>query len=262
MKKALIYCSVIFILAFICVGCGSKRTEEITPRDQTGTVMEIDSNAAAEINAQLGIYYMKQGNLERAKEKLTLALNQSPKNAKVLSSMGYYLETIGEPVKAERYYLNAISIAPQDGTLKNNYGTFLCRSKRYYAAIDQFLTAVKDPNYIASAEAYENAGLCAMEIPNLKLAEDYFSKALQNNYSLEKSLFEMSQISYQEGDYAKADQYFQKLSQVAQLNQEALNLGIKINEKLKNKRGELYYRDRLKSYENAVTEQKENEMYE
>jgi type IV pilus assembly protein PilF len=138
---------------------------------------------AANYNAQLGLVYLKQGDIKLAKSKLLLALQQAPSDPLILDSMAYFLETTGEIQRAESYYLRAINHASKNGAVQNNYGTFLCRHQRYQESLEHFLLAVKDGNYLNTAQAYENAGLCALKIPNRKLAKEYLCKSNAQNCS-------------------------------------------------------------------------------
>ncbi len=151
------------------------------------------NHSASIINAQLGLAYLARGNIPRAKEKLLLAQQQAPKDPVVWYSMGYFLENTGNSDAAEKAYLHAIALAPANGASKNNYGTFLCRQGRYQESIQYFLLATTDPHYLAVAEAYENAGRCALKIPNRDLAEKYLRMALAQNANLPNALRLMAQ---------------------------------------------------------------------
>lgn len=149
----------------------------------------------AEINLQLGMGYLEKGNIQRAKQKLLIALKKGPKLPEAWYSMGYYLENTGEKGKANEYYLKAIDLAPARGDTQNNYGTYLCRMGQYREAIKHFILATKDPEYLDSAGAYENAGLCALKIPNNKLAANYFKQALAQDQHRTTSIIELNKIT-------------------------------------------------------------------
>lgn len=151
---------------------GSAKTEEQNKKLKT-----------AKINAQLGIAYLERHNLQRAKQKLLLSLEQGPNIPEPWYSMAYFLEATGNKDDASIYYQKAIAVAPIRGDAHNNYGTFLCRSGDYRGSIEHFMLAVKDPTYLDPADAYENAGLCALKIPDKEMAAKYFTRALQEDPS-------------------------------------------------------------------------------
>ena len=134
--------------------------------------------ATAKINIQLGMDYLQQNNVFRAKQKLILALDEAPAIPETWYAMAYYFETTGNNEEAQRCYLKSIAIAPDRGDVQNNYGTYLCRTGHYKESIKHFLFAAQNPQYLDTASAYENAGFCALKIPDRNLATDYFNKAV------------------------------------------------------------------------------------
>jgi type IV pilus assembly protein PilF len=134
--------------------------------------------STAKINIQLGVHYLQENNVFRAKQKLILALNQAPNIPETWYTMAYYFEITGNNEEAQRYYLKSIAIAPERGDVQNNYGTYLCRMGRYKESIKYFLLAAENPQYLDTASAYENAGFCALKIPDRNLAIKYFNKAV------------------------------------------------------------------------------------
>ncbi len=145
-------------------------------------VMQQQSNVrAASINVRLGLEYLNRDDITRARPKLLLAIEQAPDWPPALNAMGYFSEKIGEPARAEQYYLRALQNPVDLSATRNNYGTFLCRNHRYSEALKQLQLAYADETYPKRAEAAENAGICAMQIPDNQLAVQYFKKALLQN---------------------------------------------------------------------------------
>lgn len=134
--------------------------------------------ATAKINTQLGITYLEQNDVSRAKQKLLLALDEAPNIPETWYSMAYFLEITGDKAEASKYYLKSVEMAPSRGDVQNNYGTYLCRAGDYKGSIRHFLLAAKDPAYLDTASAYENAAFCAMKIPDNHLAIAYFKRAI------------------------------------------------------------------------------------
>lgn len=139
---------------------------------------------ASAYNMQLGLGYLKQGNRQRAKQKLLTAVAQAPNSPYANEALAYYFEKTQEINQAEYYYQKAIQLAPKTGAILNNYGTFLCRQKQYQEAFNYFLKAVSDPEYLNTALAYENAGICAEAAHDSSAAKAYFKKALEQDPSL------------------------------------------------------------------------------
>ena len=151
-------------------------------------------NEAAGYNVQLGLEYLKQGNIPRAKRKLLRALKQAPGSPDALAAIAFFMEKTGEPEKANTYYQKAVASAPGRGSQLNNYGAFLCRQGRYQQAEQYFLKAVKDIQYEHTAKAYENAGLCAKSSSDSTKARSFFIQALRHDPSLVQSRYELTKL--------------------------------------------------------------------
>lgn len=164
----------------------------------------------AETNVQLGLAYLQAGDVQRAKQRLLLAQQQSPKSMESQGAMGYFLESTGNISQAEAYYRSAVQQNPKSGIAQNNYGTFLCRRGRYTEADQHFLSALNDPNYLNTAQVYENAGLCAMQIPDPQKAADYFTKAVTEDSTRALSWLELGRIRYDQKKYVEAQRYLQQ----------------------------------------------------
>lgn len=195
----------------------------------------------AKINAQLGIAYLERNNMQRSKQKLLLALNQAPDIPEPWYSMGYFFEATGNIKLAKHYYLKAVEIAPNRGDTHNNYGTFLCRLGEYRAAIHQFLLAVQDVNYLDSAAAYENAGICAKKMPHYEQAIHYFDLALMHDVSRPISLINLAELHYKLGHYQLAQIKLDQYLIVGQPNAIAKRLQAKIDRQLLNQKKPVSY---------------------
>jgi type IV pilus assembly protein PilF len=174
---------VIITILFFISGCASL--------DNTGQDL---NKKAAGFNVQLGLGYMEQGHMERAKQKLVWALKQAPDWPPALDAMAFYAEKTGDMETAKQYYLRSLAVAPNDGSVQNNYGAFLCRRGHLKEAENHFLRAVQDKTYLSAAEAYENAGLCALKIPDKKKAVYYFEKALLHSPGRAKTIMELKNL--------------------------------------------------------------------
>lgn len=202
-----------------------------TVSDNGNQKKKIPNLTAAKYNVQLGLAYLQQGKPPRAKQKLLLALKQGPKWPEAYEAMAYYLEMTGSPKESNAYYKRAIELSDSSGNSLNNYGAFLCRRGRYQAAEKYFLAAVKDNNYLEPAGAYENAGLCAMGIPDNKKAIAYFRKALQKDPRRITSMIESAEIYYKQKKYNLSRNYLKNFLAYASPNAQSLWLGIRLAKK-------------------------------
>lgn len=194
-----------FLIVLVLIqGCQHAENNENETNKKT------DLSKAATYNVQLGLGYLKQGDRPRAKRKLLTAMEQEPESADVNAAMAYYFEQTSELEEAKKYYLKAIALSSNSGAQFNNYGTFLCRQGEYKKAESYFLKAVKDVKYVHTSGAYENAGLCALEVPDIEKARLYFSKALNQDPSRRESLYELAKMESKMGNDGKALELLQQ----------------------------------------------------
>jgi type IV pilus assembly protein PilF len=217
---------------------------------QQGTILNAEGaqaqkrKDAASYNTQLGMAYLKQGDRPRAKRKLLTALDLAPNSADVNVAMAYYLEKTGDVKEAHRYYQQALSLAPTSGAQLNNYGAFLCRLGRYKEAEAYFLKAVKDVQYVHTAEAYENAGLCATAIPDYPKAENYFTRALKHDPLRKQSLYELVRLERKQNHNALALRYLQRYPRLSLSDANLLAMAIDLSHKMGNAKAEAAYKKR------------------
>ena len=148
--------------------------------DESKNNVQKDPVAIAESRIELGLGYMKQGDYARAKQNFEKAIEHAPKYYRTELTLAYYYETVGDVKAAQHAYERATNAYPNNGTVLNNYGTFLCKKGDYKKAEHYFNQAIEQPFYYQVSSSYENAGLCALKANHLKKAEAYFVKALDH----------------------------------------------------------------------------------
>jgi len=243
----------VLVLSLGIISCSSTtKKENKAESDEKEQAMYqlpdmVDLQKAAKINIELGLNYLTQGQISRAKSKLTRAKNLAPQLPEVHYSYGYFLEYIGEVDSAAKSYQKAIRLNPKGGNEHNNYGTFLCRQNEFRKAEKEFLAAVEDPNYFNTAEAYENAGLCVLQIPDTEKAAEYFEKALRHDPKRTDALMELALIHFKENKLAYAQEYHKRYTQIGQPTARSTLLGMALAKQTGNKDKEASYRLLLKS---------------
>lgn len=143
------------------------------------------SQQAALLNVALGNKYLHQGQMELSKQKLVHALNLDPKSPEAHTSIAYLYEMVGDTSEAEAHHKLAIRHGGHKAGFYNNYGTFLCRQKRYHEAESAYHSALKDKKYLRTSEIYENAAACAIQQKDVVKAREYFKAAVRHNPKLE-----------------------------------------------------------------------------
>ena len=87
-------------------------------------------------------------------------------------------ERLGELREADRFYKQALRLAPKSPDVLNNYAVFLCRTGRSEEGVGRFMEVANNRLYATPEMAYNNAGVCLRQAKLLDRAEASFSRAL------------------------------------------------------------------------------------
>jgi type IV pilus assembly protein PilF len=208
-------------LALLLVACSSSPKKSDT-----------ELRRAAETNTSLGRQYMDRGEYEVALEKLKRAVAYDKTYAPAHTMLAVLYETIGQMDEAGVEYRKAVQYDPQDGSVNNNYGAFLCGVGKQKEAERYFLTAVEDPFYDTPAIALSNAGSCALAIGDLDKAESFLRQSLEYDNQLGAALLPMAEVSYRKGSYLRARAFLQRFEAVSPATRDSLSLGYNIETRL------------------------------
>lgn len=200
----------------------------------SGTPRGTGGESPAQINARLGLNYMQQGNYEVAMEKLERALEQDPNLVEGHHYLAELYRTLRNDDKAEQHYRRALRLAPNDGSLQNNYAVFLCDRGRYGDAEERFVRAARTSGYQRADEAYQNAATCMMRIPDPERAKLHLRQALDVNPLLPSALFQMATLSFDTGEALPARAFLQRFEAVSRHSAQSLWLGVRIERTLDN----------------------------
>lgn len=201
---------------------------------------------AAAINVQLGVGYLKNGNLKLAKVKLDRALEQDPRLSTAHWSYALLEMRLGNEKKAEQHFRKAIALDPEDSMARNNYGLFLCNRGRIDEALEQFHMAVKNRMYIEPESAYTNAGICVLKQAETDLAETEFRSALKANSRYPQALYQMAKLTFSQRHYLQSRAFLQRYEDIAVDTAGSLWLGFQIEHQMGNYAQAEEYAQRLK----------------
>lgn len=214
-----------------------------------GTRQQIDSpNAIAAANhVQMGRAYMQRGQLQIALERLTKALELDPRSTDAHTVIAVLYEEIRRPERAETHYQRAVQLKPEDGSVNNNYGQFLCRSGRFAEADTRFAKAIDDPFYPTPALVLTNAGVCAMKAGQWPAADRYLRAALEVEPGNPDVLLDLARLQFAKGELLRARAFLQRHEAVTAARPDALELGATIESGLGNAGAADRYRARLRT---------------
>ena len=224
--------SVIGLCSLLIVsGCVQKATYNNTGKPAP-VAEKVDNIDAAKTRIALGLQYLKVGQMSNAKFNLEKAKTFAPNLSNVHTAFAYYYQLIGENTQAEDAYKKEFKLDSNDADALNNYGTFLCKMKRFDEAEKTLIKAINVPSYLQVAQSYENAALCALENQQYEKAKQYFDQSLSHSALRANTLVNVAGLSYAMGEYKQAQQYAQRLENIGVVSPRVLLLRALIELKL------------------------------
>ncbi len=188
----------------------------------------------ADIYLQLGVKYMDIGKLELAKQNLQKAVEKDPDNARGYSALAYLNEKINHYDDAKQHYESAIALAPDDISVQNNYGRFLCDRRQFQQGLNLLDQAASNMLNDHTWVALTNSARCHLGMGQRPQAQALLKQALEMNGQYPPALLEMQRISYQTGAYKEAEEYLQLYLGEAKHTPETLWIGMQTEEALGN----------------------------
>jgi type IV pilus assembly protein PilF len=159
---------------------------------------------AATYNVQLGVAYLNQGDLPRAKDKLDRALSEDSNNADVHSARAMLFERMNELPKADDEFRNALRLAPHDPKVVNNYAVYLCQNGRTDEGVKRFMEAAHNALYATPEAAYTNAGVCLRAAKRDDEARGDFTRALQLRPNFAEAAYQLAALQFDHGELVPA----------------------------------------------------------
>ena len=208
-----------------------------------------DPRNRAKIHTELGAMYFQAGNNAVALDELRIALNADSGYYQAYSVRGLVHAGLKEYAKAEDDFQRALSMAPNDPEVNNNYGWFLCETGKERQSIAYFLNALKSPLYETPDRAYANAGTCALKANDLDGAQGYLLKAVElARDGAPLARLQLAKLFYRRNILEESRIYLNDaVKQMEPPTAEALWLGLRLERKLGNRVAEGSYASQLRS---------------
>lgn len=228
----------VVVLAFALV-TGARAADEAKEQDPQVT--------AAQMNARLGVEYMKKGDLAVARDKIEKALRQNPHDVSVQLSAGLLYEKLNESAVAEKHYREALKLDKTSPEAQNALGSFYCRNGKPDKGEEMFVKAARNPLNRTPEVAFTNAGVCAHGAKRLESAEGYLRQALKIRPRYAEALLEITGVSIARDQNLQARAFLQRYLEVGQVNPDALLFGVRIERALGDKAAAADYAKQLRT---------------
>ncbi len=224
----------VIVMALTLGACVSTTSTSTNVFGVNKTVMETSQQKeqkrveAARINVELGMAYMKEGNLAVAKEKLDQAMKEDPGMPAVHSTIALLYDRLNQPAQADEEFRAALRLAPQDPDTLNNYAIYLCRIGRTDEGVKYFLSAATNPLYATPAAAYTNAGVCLRAAKRYDQATQQFQKALTALPNFAEAAFQLVDTDFQRGQLTAARTQLDRYLSFFDATPDLLLIGVRI----------------------------------
>ena len=191
--------------------------------------VESEQRRRAQIRLELAAGFYQQGNYAQALEELRSALSVDAAFPQAYGLLGLVYMELGDRARAEEGFQRALTLAPNDSDLLNNYGWFLCQTGRPRESIAQFQAALKDPLYATPSRPLHNAGICSMRAGDAAQAESYFERSFQVDPRNPVAMYNLGEIYLKRGDIERARFHSQRLLSSYPPSAETLWLAIRVD---------------------------------
>jgi type IV pilus assembly protein PilF len=197
-----------FVLAAAgLAGCVSQNSVQSRPVGEEMGGSVATAHRRAEVHTALASEYFARGNLNVALSEIQLAVKDDPNYAQAWNMQGLVYMELREDASARAAFDRALSIAPDNPEVLNNFGWFLCTRDEFDRAVPMLQKAATDPLYKTPEKAYLSLGLCQRRAHKDDEAEKNLRRAITIQPNLIGGLYNLAVIEYERGRYKAADAY-------------------------------------------------------
>jgi len=215
MTKSVVGGVLAVLLAGLAAGCANQQVQQ-QRRD------------AAIYNTELGIAYLRRGELAIAQTKLDRAVEENPDDPDVHNARALLFARLGQPKQADREFREAIRLGKQNPDFENNYAVYLCNVGRVDEGVQTFVRAAHNPLYMTPELAYDNAGVCLRSAHKNVEAAQMFSDALAIRPNFAQAVWQLADLNFSEGKLAQARQQIEAFLSSNQETPDLLLLAVKV----------------------------------
>ena len=231
----------VLLLVLVVAGCSrlsfmrpdtSRRGFESTAHEVTITNTGRSGASGALARVQLAQLSLGKGDFVEAERQSKQALKMDPASAAAYTVLALVQDRTGNARIAGQHYRRAAELAPTQGGMLNNYGTWLCSQGRAAESLAWFEQALAAPGYQTPAVAAGNAGACALQAGQTARAEQLLRQAIALDPQNQVALSAMAELEFKAGRPLAARAFSQRRLAAAPADPAALLLASQIEYKL------------------------------
>jgi len=174
---------------------------------KTGGASDKDKARALE---DLGISFIRQGNLRAALQNLLEADKLDPENPYIKQQLAQVFRDLGDYQKALEYFQQALILKPRFPEVQNNLGALYILLKDWDKAIEYCQKAASDLLYTTPHFAYSNLGTAHYFKGNSAMAIRSFQQALKLAPEYSPAYFGLGYVYEDLNDLSRAIEAYRK----------------------------------------------------
>lgn len=181
---------------------------------------------------KLATEYYSRNQIGAALRELMSAQDISNDSAPLQNMLGVVNMDLRRYDDAEKAFSRALRLDRDNPDIHNNYGWFLCTSGQHAKGQDWLAKAWNNPLYTTPEKALYNAGRCARMANDQKKAVEFFGKALQVSPNSTAIMYELANMQFDQGDYAKVLDVIDRIHTVDKASPQSLWLALRTEHRL------------------------------
>ncbi len=225
-----------------CAGNSATPKQEPLPNLEQATSISppvvADARERAKVHTDLGIAYLRDGKYEIALNEVRIALDTFNNYAPAHNLKGLLHMALGQNDQAEVAFRQAVSLAPNNPEISNNFGWFLCQTCKVKESFTYFNQVMRNPLYKTPAKVLHNMGVCALVDKDDISGESYLFRALKLDPNHLRAYFLLAEIEYRRGHFQEARDWIKKLHGKMDPTAETIWLNLRIDRKLGDRKSE------------------------
>jgi len=211
------------LAALALMGCATQQS-----------LASAEQRRAAEVNAELGINYLQQGDLMQAERALGRAQQFDGNLAVVQLGLAALRERQGLLDEALGHYRRALRIEPANAYVQTNLGDMECRRGNLDEGMRLLEKASRNPSYQARQVALTSLAYCYSASGDMARTEDLLRQALRIDPQYPEALWELAWLNFQAGRPFQTRAFLSRLKGLGAVTPAALLLCYRAEMQLNN----------------------------
>ncbi|MBN1141903.1 MAG: tetratricopeptide repeat protein [Deltaproteobacteria bacterium] len=179
------------------------------------TPVPVEKSRQAESHYIMGVSALQERNPTMALKDFLKAESFDPKRADIQNGLGQAYQLKKSYALAERHYLNAVELQPEDPRFSNNLGALYLDMGEWDKAIASFQKAAGSLFFNSPEVALTGIGVAWFHKGDRDQALSYYRRALEEKRTYPNAYYYMGELYRNKGDYSRAKENYRRAVELA-----------------------------------------------